>query len=55
MEAEGATGSFDPNEAWAGMENPRATLVEDQGGGARNQGGESQESKRRKQEKGKQK
>ena len=55
MEAEGATGSFDPNEAWEGMENPRATLVEDQGGGARNQGGESQESKRRKQEKGKQK
>ncbi|MFN9901275.1 MAG: hypothetical protein ACK55Z_21335, partial [bacterium] len=38
MEAEGASESFDPDEAWADMESPRATPAEDQGGGARNQG-----------------
>ncbi len=51
MDAEGASESWNPNEAWADMESPRATSAEDQGEGARNQGGELQGSKRRKQEK----
>ena len=55
MEADGASESFNPDEVWADMESPRATSAEDQGGGARNQGGELQESKRRKQEQGKHK
>ncbi len=55
MEAEGASESWNPNEAWEDMGSPRATSAEDQGEGARNQGGELQESKRRKQGKGKHK
>jgi hypothetical protein len=55
MEAEGASESWNPNEAFATIGSPQATSAEDQGEGARNQGGELQESKRRKQEKGKHK
>jgi hypothetical protein len=40
MEADGASESFNPDEVWADMESPRATSAEDQGGGARKQGGE---------------
>jgi hypothetical protein len=50
MEAEGASESWNPHQAWADMESPRATSPEDQGAGARTQGGEVQGSKRRKQE-----
>ena len=53
MEADGASESVNPDEVWADMESPRATSAEDQGGGARNQGGELPGSKRRKQGKSK--
>ena len=51
MEAEGASESSDPDEDWADMESPRATPAEDQGAGARNQGGELPRSGRHKQQK----